>query len=230
MTAWRLILHKDFRLGLPWLGLGIIVVATGNVFAAALLENPMYRFIAAGILAGAHILYFPVFLGMSLGWEGRRFHQWLHSPRPGWQLLLSKVLNALAASILSLSVSLLYPAYLVHRFPELRKLLESMDWGGITYQCFSTSISFGFLVMFLWTIKHVLKNLIGPWNNILFIALFVTVLTFQIQFHNESNGQEISVHMQLLPPLTTESLLIDLGIWTALFLMTAWLLDRRTEV
>src|SRR5690606_25019305 len=31
-------------------------------------------------------------------------------------------------------------------------------------------------------------------------------------------------------PLTTESLLIDLGIWTALFLMTAWLLDRRTEV
>jgi hypothetical protein len=84
MTAWRLILHKDFRLGLPWLGLGIIVVATGNVFAAALLENPMYRFIAAGILAGAHILYFPVFLGMSLGWEGRRLHQWLHSPRPGW--------------------------------------------------------------------------------------------------------------------------------------------------
>ena len=187
----------------------------------------MYRFIAGHPAGPIPTSRFP---RNESGWEGRRLHQWLHSPRPGWQLLLSKVLNALAASILSLSISLLYPAYLVHRFPELRKLLESMDWGGITYQCFSTSISFGFLVMVLWTMKHVLKNLIGPWNNILFIALFIIVLTFQIQFHNESNGENISPHATVPPSLRKVS--DRLGYLDGFFLMTAWLLDegRRCRV
>ena len=51
------------------------------------------------ILVMGHIIYLPVYLGLSLQREKHTMHHWLHNPLPGLLLIATKMLNGLLSYV-----------------------------------------------------------------------------------------------------------------------------------
>lgn len=231
-------LKKDFRMGVPWLVTGLLIILLINLIAVLAVDDLEGRMILSAIPLFLHILYFPIFLGGTLERESKQMHLWLHSPRPAWQLLLSKVLSTLTAFLLSFGFSLVLPAYLGWRKTPILTHEGTVEAGlpsplEAAGSILSTSLYLGFLFMLFWVIQQSLKSYTGKWGSgitigiILFTLFFTPLLNIKTKVSPDQSSVEIGF---LETEQWTNGLLWSFPLMLIFFLLSAWLLERKTEV
>ncbi|EGK11872.1 hypothetical protein ACFQ49_09730 [Kroppenstedtia eburnea] len=232
MNAWLSLFKKDFRIIAPWLLTGLLIILSIDLIALLMVADLETKMILSAVSIFFHILYFPVFLIGSLEREGKQMHLWLHSPRPAWQLLLSKVLNALTAKILSLGFSLVVPAWLIWKYPILMQELTKADMDSLVdaaVSIFAASLNLGFLFLLLWTIQQSLKRWIGKWSGVIFVVVILLYNPLMgLKTHVGSDEAYVEFKVNELGPWAGEGLSFTLMF--LFFLLSAWLLDKKTEV
>lgn len=233
MYPWLNLAKKDFRMGAPWFVTGWLIILSIDLIAVLAMDDPAGKMVLSAIPLFLHVLYFPVFLSSTLERESKQIHLWLHSPRPAWELLLAKVLNALIASLLSFGFSLLLPLYLTWKSPEMTEEANLNSLLTAAGSILSTSLYLGFLFMLFWVIQQSLKSYTGKWGSgmIMGIMLFTLFFTPLLNIKTKVSPDESSVEISFLETDGwTNGLLWSLPLMLLFFLLSAWLLERKTEV
>lgn len=246
MTPWMGLLKKDFRLTLPWFlgGLGLIVAL--NFLLTWMIGMVAFSY----LLVLAHFLYFPAYLFISLWLEGKQMHQWLHTPRPAWQLLLSKLVVGVPFMILSLGVSGLFPTYLLLGPTDLfginPALEPSVFWSdlGLGFlMMLWTSFLLGLFLLVIWSVYRWLYIYIGKWSWVItaagafaFLYLYTRLLNSPLYTSLSKWGPTFKFKMleregaNLGPLVYTGEILLDLLIAAGFFALSHWILEERMEV
>lgn len=248
VSPWPSLLKKDFRLALPWFlgGLGLII-AFDLWFAWS--PHPEVRLAFSSMLVFAHIIYFPVYLFISLWVEGKQMHQWLHSPRPAWQLILSKLVVGIPFILLSLSISGLYPTYLVLGPTDLFASLPGLDptafWSDVGLMLMAIlwiSFHLSLLLLVVWSVYRWLRTYLGKWTWLLtgagfffFLYLYskwVTSHYYELLFQwgPTMNIKGLTEGQTSTPFIHTGDILFDLLLAAAFFTLAQWILEKRMEV
>ena len=158
-------------------------------------------------------------------------HLWLHSPRPAWQLLLSKILNALIATVLSLGFSLVVPFLLIWTYPTPMQETTLADMDSLVdtaVSIFIASLSLGFLFLILWTIQQSLKRWIGKWSGVIYVAILFYNPLMELKTHVSPDGAYVEFNLREPGPWSDG--VLSFTLMFLFFLMSAWLLDKKTEV
>lgn len=170
MKAWRGMLVKDFRLILPLFLGGLMLLTAIDLWATLAIDNRTLRIFITLIKAGLYLIaFFPMYFYISLRSEGDKMHQWLHTPRPTWQLLLSKLFVGIPLFFLSLVVSGLYPSWMIFNHFDLfgttalNPLSLCADIALVLTKTFGTSLIIGVFVMTVWTAFHWIRSYVGKW-------------------------------------------------------------------
>lgn len=186
MNAWGGLLKKEFRLGLPGLYLGLIILAVWFGFGAFLqwkLNEPgiLFGFSMAAIVF--HIFFLPVYMLISVNGEKGRMHLWLHSPHSGTVLLLAKLLNGLFVMLLSLCISLAISSLAFNLDHSIvqdtiaqlnNKLLFFIQ---ALIHLIVASIYLTIWGIFLWVLSIVLKRVTGKFNWIAMLFIIIIGLS-----------------------------------------------------
>lgn len=232
MNAWLAVFKKDFRMTAPWLLTGLLIILSIDLIALVMVADLEIKLILSASSILFHILYFPFFLASSLDQEKKQMHLWLHSPLPAWQLLLSKVLNALIAKILSLGFSLVVPSFLIWKNSTAMQKPTQVEMESLmdtAISIFIASLNLGFIFLMLWTIQQSLKRWIGKWSGVIYVVaiLFYNPL---MELKTQISPDETYVEFNFLEPGPwSDGVLSAVLIWI-FFLLSAWLLDKKTEV
>ncbi|MGF7086194.1 ABC-type transport system involved in multi-copper enzyme maturation permease subunit [Kroppenstedtia sanguinis] len=231
MNAWLAVCKKDFRMVAPWLLTGLLIILSIDLIALLTVENTEAKMALIVAPMFVHILYFPVFLSSSLERESKQMHLWLHSPRPAWQLLLSKIVNACIATALSLGFSLVVPVGLIWTYPTRMQEITMADMDSLVdaaVSIFIASLSLGFLFLLLWTIQQSLKGWIGKWSGVIYVAILFNNPLMGLKTHVSSDGAYVEFKVSELGPWADG--VLSFTLMFLFFLLSAWLLDKKTEV
>ncbi|WP_141201625.1 hypothetical protein [Paludifilum halophilum] len=175
MTAWKGLLHKDFRMGRTWLLTGIFIVVAVNLFIAFRVPSMEKRFGWSLLPVTLHLFYWPVYLYSSLQVEAKQLHQWLHNTQSALRLVTSKLLNGLLAMLISLLISAAYPSYLFYILIREGHILVrdgtsafSAEWVRFGFTALGSflwiSLSLSLLVLLLWSAYRRLNPYTGKWT------------------------------------------------------------------
>ena len=103
MATWTALFKKDFRLTRTFFFVGLVI--NFLILLLALLPGgKLYLFIPLLVAVVLHVLYLPILLFISLKTEANQLHLWLHNPRSAATLLISKILNGIVMTVVSLVV------------------------------------------------------------------------------------------------------------------------------
>lgn len=248
VSPWPSLLKKDFRLALPWFlgGLGLII-AFDLWFAWS--SHPEVRLAFSSLLVFAHVIYFPVYLFISLWVEGKQMHRWLHSPRPAWQLILSKLVAGIPFILLSLGVSGLYPTYLmlgpIDTFGTSSDLDPTVFWWDVVLilaLLLWASFHLSLLLLAVWSVYRWLRTYFGNWTWLLTAAGFFSFLFLFSQWINSHyynllaqwgptlNFKGLTEEPTSIPLIHTGEILFDLLLAAAFITLSQWILEKRMEV
>ena len=101
MATWSALFKKDFRLTRTVFFVGLVINLL--ILLLALSVN-IYLFIPLLVAIRFHVVYLPIMLFISLKTEAGQLHLWLHNPQSAAALLLSKILNGIVMTVVSLVV------------------------------------------------------------------------------------------------------------------------------
>lgn len=233
MYGWLMMVRKDFRLGLPWLWTGSLFIVCGHLSVAWLLEG-QEQLLATLYLLFSHLLFFGLYLILTLSAEAQQLHQWLHVPRPAWQLLLSKIWCALLAATLTFVLSSLYPFSL---------LVDGIGWVTGLERFFTAylhltwfALRFGLILMLIFVLQTVFsfgkgKDWILGLSLLLLILFAPSVSSWILPVGWGGWPDWVQLFEQgAALPLSTLAIGGDGLLMGACFTASSWLLEKRTEV
>ena len=103
MATWAALFKKDFRLTRTVFFVGLVINLLILLLAVVRGDNlyPIYTLVSCIVF---HVFYLPIMLFISLKTEAGQLHLWLHNPQSAATLLLSKILNGIVMTVVSLVV------------------------------------------------------------------------------------------------------------------------------
>ncbi|MBM7568486.1 hypothetical protein [Paenibacillus sacheonensis] len=203
----------------------------------------LYPFIPLLAVVALHVFYLPLFLFTSLRTEAGHLHLWLHNPQSAAALLLSKILNGLIMTIISLIV--LYAMaglLLISRFHLIEPHWTDTWMAGwlIFVHVILISVGIGVWVILLWSLYHALKYRIGRWNWLVILAAVILPSWIGSLFDSSSLYKMLTQWGSLEMNFPTFSIdpipayageyLYHFIITVGLFYLSAWIMDRKAEV
>jgi hypothetical protein len=240
MATWSALFKKDFRLTKTIFFVGLVINLLSFLFA---LLVDKYFFIPLLAAAVFHVFYLPIILFISLKTEANQPHIWLHSPRTGATLLLSKVLNGLVMTIVSLLILyLMAESLIISRFSLIEAYWADARMAGLLIfpHIIMISIMLGALVNLLWSLYHSLKYRIGRWTWLALIGAVIILSWINALLESSNLFKQLTQWGSLEMNFPTFSIdpipayageyLYHLIVIVGLFYLSAWLIDRKVEV
>ncbi|MCS1352543.1 hypothetical protein [Mechercharimyces sp. CAU 1602] len=246
MTSWQGLLHKDYRIGrtgaLIWIGLVTLLILYLNFKNGGQLAG-------FGFITFLSYFYIPTYFFISLQREGAQLHRWLHNPYPVRTLLLSKLLNACFALLITVCIQTLYFAITIWIHPEVAepftKWLSYRDVLNVDTLYIAGNIANFFLLgnlffcgalLLLWSLTQWLKTYTGKGAS--YIISVVAILLFIGTMQLISMLSQLGTTIIFTPELLNEySIYIDIAITLlgllisfALFAFSTWILEKKVEV
>ena len=247
MNAWSGLVRKEFRLGRMGVLVALIVMSIyiGFSFYFSWKTDPGVLIMMSSTLVMGHIIYLPVYIGLSLHREKHTMHHWLHNPLPGTTLLATKMLNGFLSLCFSLLIACLFFLYAWWVNKEIVDLSfqQVMDTGiFVLVHIILASIYIGLWTLLLSMLEIVSKQKLGMWR------VLVTVLILLLGPWTWRKLEATTLYKNLTHwgaiPLTENNLfsmmnfdvlyigfyIFHLVLAILLFLISSWLLDRKVEV
>ncbi|MCD9025232.1 hypothetical protein [Cohnella silvisoli] len=239
-------IQKDFRLTRTVFFVGIVInilILLLTLFVDANTGDNLYLFIPLAVAVVFHVLYLPTMLFISLRTETDQLHLWLHNPRSASALLLSKVLNGLVMSVVSLVV--LYSmagSLIISRFHLIEAYWTDTWMAGVLIflHILMISIMIGVWVILLWSIYHALKNRIGRWTWLALLGAVLIPSWIGALFDSSNLYKQLTQWGSLemnFPTFSIDPILVYTGeylhhliVIVGLFYLSAWIIDRKVEV
>jgi hypothetical protein len=170
MTTWSALFKKDFRLTRTVFFVGLVINFLILLLALYVDMNTgdnLFMFIPLLVAIVFHVFYLPIMLFISLRKEADQLHLWLHNPLSAATLLLSKVLNGLVMTVVSLVVLYMMAGWLIiSRFSLIEAYWTDTWMAGLLIfpHIIMISIMIGVWVILLWSLYQALKYKIGRWT------------------------------------------------------------------
>ena len=246
MTTWTALFKKDFRLTRTVFFVGLIINFLFLMLALYVEVNTgddLYLFIPLLVAIGFHVFYLPIVLFISLKSEANQLHLWLHNPQSAVTLLLSKVLNGIVMMFVSLAVLYAMMGWLIiSRFQLVEAYWKDTWTAGLLIfpHMIMISMMIGVWVLLLWSLYHALKYRIGRWTWIILLGAViltnwledVLLSTKLFKFITEWGGSELN-----FPTFSIDPIPLHMGEYLyhfiyiiGLFILSAWLINRKVEV
>jgi hypothetical protein len=199
MSAWLSLFKKEFRNGLPALLFSLISLAVLLVLALFFGWRGGHVkdmiLITSLVLIFPHVFYLTFYMIVSLQREKKKLHLWLHSPMPGYQLLLAKFLNGLVAMSITLFLTgmiclITFATYNNYPFWDGKLPIDIMPFiykvgAFATLHIYLFAIDFAIWFMFFWVFYRMLIRRLGvAISVILTIILFVLVSYLLTKFES----------------------------------------------
>lgn len=246
MATWAALFKKDFRLTRTVFFVGLVINVLILLLAFYVEMNTgdnLYLFIPLVAAIVFHILYLPVILFISLKTEAGQLHVWLHNPQSAATLLLSKIVNGLIMTVVSLVVLYAMAGMLIFSKFSLIEAYWTDTWmaGLLIYpHIILVSMMISVWVILLWSLYHALKNRIGRWTWYALLgsviipnwmgALFTSSPLYKLLVQWGSMEMNFSTFSIDPIPLYTGEYLYDFIIIIGLFYLSSWIIDRKVEL
>ncbi|MFC0469597.1 hypothetical protein ACFFHM_03405 [Halalkalibacter kiskunsagensis] len=185
MNAWVSLLKKELRLGMsaflgPIITFVILTVVAGYIGS----RNGFTWEVVQGVAlfaTGFQIFYLVYYMLTSLQAERKNLHLWLHSPMPGYGLLLAKLVAGFISMLLTLFVTgttLLIALNQSVLFSEHLQLIDvtSVSFFGGTHLIL-LALTFGIYAIFYWMIFLLINRHLGSFLSFLATIAIFTLLT-----------------------------------------------------
>lgn len=245
MQQWSALFKKDFKLSRTVFVIGLVMnvlIAVLTLYLERIAGDSLLMFVPLAIAGAAHVLYVPIIVFTSLNREGNHLALWLGNPQSASKLLMSKAANGLIMMVISLTM--LYALSGLLMLPEFSLIEPYWDdaWRMglfIFPHLIWISIMIGVWVMALWALYHCLKMKIGRWS--LAAVALAAILSGELAALIKSSAPypflvEWGSITYKFPTIMSEQLqtysgeyIYDAVIIVGLFLLTAWLVDRKVE-
>jgi hypothetical protein len=246
MRAWAGLFKKDFKLTRTIFFIGIItnfLVLLLALYVGTKVDNQLYMFIPLLVAVGFHVLYFPAMVFISLKTEASQLHLWLHNPQSGVKLLLSKVLNGIMMTVVSLVVLYVMTGLLIIRNFSVVEPYWSDAWvAGILafLHILIVTVAIGLWVIFLWTMHQFFKYRIGRWSWLALLGTFIMIAAACATFETTNlyalltkwGSLELKFTTFRMDPIQAYAgqYLYNLFFFLGLFYVSTWMIDKKVEV
>ena len=175
MATWSALFKKDFRLTRTIFFVGLVINLLILLLALLLVDNYiLFIPLLAGIVF--HVFYLPIMLFTSLKTEAGQLHLWLHNPQSAATLLISKILNGIVMTVVSLVVLYSMAGLLIiSRFSLIEAYWTDTWMAGLLIfpHIIMISMMIGVWVILLWSLYHALKYRIGRWTWLALIGVVI---------------------------------------------------------
>jgi hypothetical protein len=259
MNPWAGLLKKEFRISKLWIfgGVGFVVISNLIAYAFSLkYGDPAIMFVPSMVIASFHVFYLALFMFVSLQIESRHLHLWLHTSQSAFRLLSAKLFVGAAGFLVSFLIAGIF-AYAA--FLQLRgTYLAGETWNSmlilksglvVAGNIALLSLYIAVWFIFCWTLYRLCKR-IAPKFDVIMTTIIIILLVwlgnwfgktglyerltkwgyFDIEFISTvmMNGQRVILEKTQHLPL---GVFVYYGcIAIGLFLLSAWLIDRKVEV
>jgi hypothetical protein len=240
MAAWSALFKKDFRLTRTIFFVGLVINLL-ILLLALVVDKYLFIPLLAGIVF--HVFYLPIMLFTSLKTEAGQLHLWLHNPQSAVTLLLSKILNGIVMTVVSLVVLYSMAGILIFsRFSLIEAYWTDAWMAGLMIfpHIIMISMDIGVWVILLWSLYHALKYRFGRWTWLTLLGV-VTIPHWIHALFESSNLYKLLTQWGRLElsfptfsidpiPLYTGEYLYSFIIIVGLFYLSSWIIDRKVEV
>ncbi|QPA30315.1 hypothetical protein [Thermaerobacillus caldiproteolyticus] len=259
MNPWVGLLKKEFRISRLCIfgSVGFVVISNLIAYAFSLkYGDPGILFVPSIVIVAFHVFYVAFFMFVSLQIESRHLHLWLHTSQSAFRLLGAKLFVGVVGFLVSFLVAGIF-AYV--GFVQLRgSYIAKETWdsmlvlnsglivaGNIVF----LSICIAIWLVFCWTVYRLCKQF-APKLGIIMTSIIIVLFAwlenwfgktalydrltkwgyFDIEFINTMvmNGKHVILEKTEHFPLGV--LVYYACIAIGLFLLSAWLIDRKVEV
>ncbi|MBD0380920.1 hypothetical protein [Paenibacillus sedimenti] len=246
MGAWVALLKKDFKLTRTVFFVGLVI---NLLFALLTLsmgmktDHTLLIFLPLVVAGVCHVFYVPIMIFISLKTEANQLHIWLHNPGPASALLISKLVNGLMMTVISLLMVYVMSGLLIIPKFNLIETYWTDAWTSglvIFLHIILISIIIGVWVLFLWSLYQSLKFAIGRWSWLVVIgaviipswisALFESTKLYSLVTKWGSITYDFpSFSINPIQTYAGEYLYTFIFI-IGLFFLSAWIVDSKVEV
>jgi hypothetical protein len=246
LATWSALFKKDFRLTRTIFFIGLVInflVLSLTLFVDVNTRDNLYLFIPLVVAIVFHVLYLPILLFISLKTEASHLHLWLHNPRSAVTLLLSKMLNGIVMTVVSLVVLYSMAGSLISSRFSLIEAYWTDTWMAgllIFLHILMISIMIGVWVILLWSLYHALKYRIGRWTWLALLgAVFITNWVDNLfassslyKLLTQWGSMEMNFPTFSIDPIPVYAgeYLYNFIIIVGLFYLSVWIIDRKVEV
>ncbi|MGF7050563.1 hypothetical protein J2T13_005113 [Paenibacillus sp. DS2015] len=248
MRAWVALFKKDFKLTRTLFFVGLLInllITMLTIYLGMNVEDTLLMFIPVAATIVLHVLYVPIMVFISLKTEANQLHLWLHNPKSASTLLISKIVNGLIMSVISLLMLYVMSGLLIIPKFSLIEANWTDTWMSgllIFPHIILISTLIGVLVMFLWALYQFLKFKIGRWSWLVIIGtviltgwistLFESTKLYRLLTQWGSMEINFSFSTFSLDPIQvyTGEYFYNFFIIIGLFFLTAWIIDNKVEV
>ncbi|MFC4076946.1 hypothetical protein [Salinithrix halophila] len=253
MRPFSALLRKDVRQIRFFVLIGVLIVILGDLFFAWKAMSDSDWLGASIIFPTLHLFYLPFLFLYSLMQEKNQLHYWLHTPRPVWQLTLSKLLSATGAFIISMSVSAALPFYMLitqAEWPHLDEQLSQLKLlvSGASWFFSISSFYLCAMILLIWALYYWLRTFAGKWVWVP-VVLLVSGLNYALSYLSGTSAYQAVTRWGAFG-FASEELRVNPGIpefanlgflytgeWIAgilqvalIFWLACWLLDKKVEL
>jgi hypothetical protein len=259
MSKWKGLLRKEFHISKTGILVSIALVIAGHLIAYVFslkYNEPGIMFVPAIVIVALHIFYLTVFMYLSLQAEAKHLHLWLHTSHSASGLLLAKLLTGMIGFLFSFSISGMFAyigllklrgVYFSEETWETILVLKSGLFVGINVALLS--IYLAIWLVFYWTIYQLLKRFMTKFSGlvIVMISFFVTWMgkLFQktVLYEKLTKWGYVDIAVFGNIPLERKYVMMEkmgqfpIGTFVyysviaiGLFILSAWLIDRKVEV
>ncbi len=246
MTTWAALFKKDFRLTRIVFFVGLVInflILLLTLYVDMNTGDNLYLFIPLAVAIMFHVLYLPIMLFISLKTEANQLHLWLHNPQSAAALLLSKLLNGIVMTVVSLVVLYSMAGWLISsRFSLIEEYWTDTWIAGLLIfpHILMISMMIGVWVILLWSLYHTLKYRIGRWTWVALLGA-VIVPSWISSLVDSSDLYKLLTQWGSLEmnfptfsidpiPLYAGEYLYHFIVIIGLFYLSAWIIDRKVEV
>lgn len=247
MSAWSGLVRKEYRLGRTAALIAFLVMAVfmGFGFYMSGKTHPGILIPMSSMLLMGHMIYLPIYLGVSLQREKHTMHLWLHNPLSGNALLAAKLLNGFGALCFSLFFACLFALYAWQVNSGIVDLTVQQIWTTGIFMLIHiilASIYLGLWTLLFSMIEIVSKQKLGNWRIliILFIIFIGPRLWGSLEgtlFYNKLThwgaiplSDNNLLHLMHFDVVYAGIYVFHLILAALLFWISSWMLDRKVEV
>jgi hypothetical protein len=246
MRAWAGLFKKDFKLTRTVFFIGLVfnfLFLLLALYVGTKVDNKLLMFIPLLIAVVFHVLYFPIMVFISLKTEANQLHLWLHNPQSGAKLILSKVLNGIIMTVVSLVVLYVMTGLLIIPNFSFVEAYWPDAWvaGMLAFlHIIIVTVAIGVWVIFLWTTYQFFKCRIGRWSWLALLGTFIIIAAACAIFESTNLYALITEWGSLEMNFTTFPMdpiqayagqyLYNFIFFLGLFYVSTWMIDKKVEV
>ncbi|MGY4690930.1 hypothetical protein [Salibacterium sp. K-3] len=257
MQAWRSLLRKECRIGVPafWIVLGALLFIGG--VTAFIGERHGYFIETLLIFSTSALigmtLYLSFYFIVSFTSDTKRLHLWLHHPGSGLRLLLAKLTSGVIYQFITMDLLLLV---ILITAPQSQAEVTQAGWDFwfsmvmiISIHILLLSISMSVGIIFFWMIFLLMKNSMSTILSVCLTVVTAIVLLTVFGWFTESSfyamitqwgeidvtgvlfwlDQQLQQYAEI-PDVYAGAYLFNVLFTIGLFLLSVWILDRKVEV